>query len=155
MMRWFASTALVAGSLLFAGAASASGTFPNVIKSHLSLTSAPNCTLCHSGAPGIGTATTLFATTAQKAGLTAGDTALLTTTLDKMKAAKDDSDGDGDIDIDELIDGTDPNGGNPALTYGCLATLAPGRPAPSSGAAFGLALVAAAAWARRRRSDAR
>lgn len=158
MMRWFASTALVASSLLFAGAASASRTFPNVIKSHLTLTSAPSCMLCHSGLPGVGTATTLFATTAQKAGLTAGDTALLTTTLGKMKAAKDDSDGDGDIDIDELIAGTDPNSAGGVvtpITYGCVATLAPGRPAPASGAAFGLALVAAVAWARRRRSDAR
>jgi hypothetical protein len=159
MMRWFASTALVAGSLLVAGAASASGDYPAIVKSHLSLMSTPACTLCHDGSPGVGTATTPFGTTAQGQGLKLGNTALLETTLDKMKTAKSDSDKDGETDIDELIAGTDPNtaGGvvNPELTYGCVATLAPGRPSPSSGVAFGLALVAAAAWARRRRSDAR
>jgi len=159
MMRWFASTALVAGSLLFAGATSASPDYPATVQSHLSLKSTPACTLCHTGTPGIGTATTPFGTTAHKTrGLNAGDKAALETTLDKMKTAADDSDGDGDTDIDELIAGTDPNkaGGGvvvtkPTLTYGCVATLAPEHPAPSSGAAFGLALVAAVAWARRRR----
>ena len=155
MMRWFASTALVAGSLLFAGAASASPDYPATVQSHLMLKNAPPCTLCHIGTPNVGSATTVFATTAQKEGLKLGNTALLEATLDKMKAANDDSDKDGETDIDELIAGTDPNvaGGDakPALTYGCVATLAPGRPASSSGAAFGLAVVAAVAWARRRR----
>jgi MYXO-CTERM domain-containing protein len=159
-MRGFASTAVLAGTFLFAGAASASADYPATIKSHLSLTSAPECALCHTdGTTGLGTVHTLFGTTAHDTyKLTSGDAALLGTVLDKMKTDNVDSDGDGAGDIDELKAGTDPNkaGGGvvapkPDLTYGCTATVAPGRPAPSSGAAFGLTLVAAIAVARRRR----
>ncbi|MEP7126749.1 MAG: hypothetical protein ABJE95_37815 [Byssovorax sp.] len=163
-MRWFASTAALAGTLLFAGAASASPNYPDTVKSHLSLGSAPECALCHSGGmTGLGTVNTLFGTTARtKYNLTPGDTALLTSVLDKMKADGVDSDGDMVGDIDELIAGTDPNvagGGKvvakPDLTYGCAATVAPGGPIPSSGAALGLALVAAIAVVRRRRGFVR
>jgi hypothetical protein len=162
-MRWLASTAFLAGIALFAGVASASATYPDVVKTHLALGSAPQCALCHSdGMTGIGTVHTLFGATAKADGLVSQNTSKLTSVLDKMKTDKVDSDGDGVGDIDELVAGTDPNvkGGGvtvvkPELTYGCAATVAPGRPAPSSGAALGLGLVAAAAWARRRRGDAR
>ncbi len=159
-MRGFASTAVVAVTLLFAGAASASPDYPATIKSHLGLMSAPECALCHTdGQTSLGTVNTLFGTTARGTyKLSSGDTALLGTVLDKMKTDNVDSDGDGTGDIDELVAGTDPNvkGGGavaakPELTYGCAATVAPGRPLPSSGAALGLALVAAIALARRRR----
>jgi MYXO-CTERM domain-containing protein len=159
-MRWFASTAVLAGTVLLAGAASASADYPATIKSHLSLKNTPECALCHSGGmTGIGTVNTLFGTTARtKYNLTSGNATLLTSVLTKMKTDGVDSDGDKVGDIDELIAGTDPNtaGGGvvaakPDLTYGCVATVAPGVPAPSSGAAFGLALVAAIAVARRRR----
>lgn len=159
-MRGFASTAALAGSLLLAGAASASSTYPDAIKSHLSLKNKPECALCHSGGmTGFGTVNTLFGTTARTHyNLTSSNTTLLTSVLDKMKTDKVDSDGDKVGDIDELVAGTDPNtaGGGvvaakPDLTYGCAATVAPGGPTPSSGAAFGLALVAAIAVARRRR----
>ena len=159
-MRWFASTAALAATALLAGAASASADYPATVKSHLSLKSTPECALCHSGGmTGIGTVNTPFGTTARtKYNLVPGDTTLLTSVLDKMKADGVDSDGDKVGDIDELIAGTDPNtaGGGvvaakPDLTYGCVATVAPGGPTPSSGAAFGLALVAAIAVVRRRR----
>ena len=159
-MRWFASTAALAATALLAGAASASPDYPATIKSHLSLKSTPECALCHSGGmTGLGTVNTPFGTTARtKYNLTSGNTTLLTSVLDKMKADGVDSDGDKVGDIDELIAGTDPNtaGGGvvaakPDLTYGCVATVAPGGATPSSGAAFGLALVAAIAVARRRR----
>ena len=163
-MRWFASTAVLAGTLLLAGAASASADYPATIKSHLSLANAPECALCHSdGKTGIGTVNTPFGTTARGTyKLTFGNATLLTSVLDKMKTDKVDSDKDGVGDIDELVAGTDPNvagGGKvaakPELTYGCAATVAPGRPAPSSGAAFGLALVAAIGLLRRRRGFVR
>jgi MYXO-CTERM domain-containing protein len=159
-MRKIASTAALAGILLFAGAASASADYPDTIKTHLALGSTPDCALCHTGGmQGLGTVNTLFGTTARaKYKLTSGNTTLLTSVLDKMKTDNVDSDGDGTGDIAELIAGTDPNtagGGKvavkPDLTYGCVATVAPGQPLPSSGAAFGLALVAAIAVARRRR----
>lgn len=161
-MRWFASTAFFAGIALFAGVASASANYPGAVKTHLALTSAPPCSLCHSdGMTGIGTANTPFGKAARAGGLVASNEGSLTSALDKMKADQVDSDGDGTSDIDELIAASDPNsaGGGPVaekpeLTYGCAATLAPGRPAPSSGAALGLALVAALAWSRRRRDDA-
>jgi MYXO-CTERM domain-containing protein len=159
-MRWFASTAVLAGTIFLAGAASASADYPATVKSHLSLKSTPECALCHSGGmTGLGTVNTPFGTTARtKYNLTSGNTTLLTSVLTKMKTDGADSDGDKVGDIDELIAGTDPNtaGGGvvaakPDLTYGCVATVAPGGPTTSSGAAFGLALVAAIAVARRRR----
>ncbi len=160
-MRWFASTALCAGIALFAGVASASANYPETVKTHLGLKSAPQCTLCHAdGKTGIGTVNTPFGKTARGDHLVSGDTSKLTEVLDQMKTDATDSDDDGIGDIEELIAGTDPNlvGGGvvaekPELTYGCAATLSPGRPAPSSGAALGLTLVAAFAWARRRRGD--
>jgi hypothetical protein len=159
-MRWFASTAFFAGIALFAGVASASPNYPEAVQMHLGLESPPPCTLCHSGGmTGIGTVNTPFGKSAREKGLGAADTSKLTSVLDQMKTV--DSDGDGTFDIDELVAGTDPNtaGGGPVaqkpqLGYGCAATLSPGRPAPSSGAALGLALVAALAWSRRRRGDA-
>ena len=159
-MRWFASTAVLAGTLLFAGAASASPDYPGAIKSHLTLKSAPGCELCHSGGKmEIGTVTTPFGATAYGTyALRSGDAALLTPVLDKMKTDKVDSDKDSVGDIDELVAGTDPNvagGGKvatkPELTYGCVASVAPGHPGRSSGGALGLALVAAIGLLRRRR----
>ena len=102
-MRWFASTAVLAGTLLFAGAASASPDYPGAIKSHLTLKSAPGCELCHSGGKmEIGTVTTPFGATAYGTyALRSGDAALLTPVLDKMKTDKVDSDKDSVGDIDE------------------------------------------------------
>ena len=159
-MRWFASTAVLAGTLLLAGAASASPDYPATIKSHLKLASVPECALCHTdGKTQVGTVTTLFGATARGTyKLTLGDAALLTSVLDKMDTDNVDSDKDSVGDIDELVAGTDPNvagGGKvatkPELTYGCAASVAPGHPGPSSGGAFGLALVAAIGLLRRRR----
>lgn len=160
-MRWFASTALCAGIALVSGAASASPNYPDTVKTYLGLTNAPQCALCHGdGKTGLGTVTTPFGKSALAEGLVNSDTSKLKSVLDLMKADAIDSDDDGVGDIDELLAKTDPNvagGGTvedvPQLTYGCAATLAPGRPGPSSGAVLGLGLVAALTWARRRRGN--
>ncbi|AKV03577.1 hypothetical protein AKJ09_10240 [Labilithrix luteola] len=107
---------------LSASTSEATPEFPGVIAKHLGVAT-PECTLCHVGTPGSGTANTAFAKTLRARGLLPYDDASLTTALDAISAENKDSDGDGTPDIRELQDGTDPNSapGDGSITpeYGC------------------------------------
>lgn len=161
MMRWLGSLAVLAGALLFTSGAAASTSFPDEVKAHLTLSSSPPCSLCHEGGvTGYGTVTTPFGKSLRTHGAVAQNLGSLDAALDQMAAQKTDSDGDGIPDIVELKNGTDPNraGGvapakQPDLAYGCApATIAPSSPG-RTGVFLGIAgVVAAIAWARRRRS---
>jgi hypothetical protein len=164
------AAALVAAS---PAAASASSAYPPSIKSDLSLTYDLQCTLCHVGAPGTGTANTAFATAMKAAGLTGGaNTSALSTALKKLETDKTDSDGNGTPDIEQLKAGCDPStdavleagatcggagtGGAadtaPTTAYGCGAQLAAG-PANDGAWPFvaGLLAVLGLTVSRRRR----
>jgi hypothetical protein len=134
--------------LLAPALARASAPFPSAVQSHLSLSYAPACSLCHlNGVTGLGTVTTPFGVALRAHGAAAGDVTKLDAALDAMRLDGTDSDCDGVPDIQELINGTDPNvpdvrdggvlahdGGTcgtqsaalPGLTYGCGGSVAPG-----------------------------
>jgi MYXO-CTERM domain-containing protein len=160
--RLLLSTAALACGLGASPAALASPTYPTAIRSHLSLSDAPSCSLCHQGGQtGFGTVTTPFGVAMRDRGLVAEDEASLFSALDKMSAEGVDSDGDGASDIEELVAGTNPNGdvggtssAAPPLAYGCNTTIAPGGAAGPSGAGLALASLAAIALASRRRRGA-
>jgi hypothetical protein len=134
---------------LTAAPAAASPTFPAEIASHLGAPTPP-CTICHQGTPGLGTATTAFATAMKARGLVPQNLASLDTALDALAAENHDSNGNGVPDVQELKDGADPNatgGGGSSVTptYGCVGSVAPARPGPGVAAivtALLLALVA-------------
>lgn len=123
-MRLFPAITAAALLLLSATAAHATSNFPAAIRTHLSLTYDPACSLCHlNGATGRGTVTTPFGTALRTRGLVASDEASLNAALDKMAADKVDSDGNGETDIDALKAGHDPNGAAvPQAGYGCNAS---------------------------------
>lgn len=136
-------------------AAAASPIFPGVVQSHLGLASAPDCTLCHAGAPGLGTATTPFATSLRSRGASAGNEAAMKMALDALAGERKDSDGDGALDIDELKAGEDPNGsGGDTITpeYGCAS--AGGGRRGAGGAAAALVGACLALVLGRRRGQA-
>jgi len=116
---------LLAVTVLAAGLAHASSTYPGEVRAHLGLPYTPDCSLCHAnGQTGFGTVTTPFGTSMRARGLVAQNIASLDTALDALTAEHTDSDGDGVGDIDELKAGTDPNlaggGSFPPPTYGCF-----------------------------------
>ena len=121
----------------------ASPTFPVTVQNHLSLPEAPECTLCHATeAGGLGTVTRPFGVTLRARGAQAGDTASVVTALNAMAAEGTDSDGDGTGDIDELLAGTNPNGGEgPEPEYGCFGRIGGGRPSGLSALLAALSLV--------------
>ncbi len=137
---------LAAAALLFA-----SPIFPAEVQTHLSLGSAPQCTLCHQTlAGGLGTVTRPFGMTLMARGCQAGDLVSLDNALDAMAGEPTDSDGDGVGDIAELQAGTNPNGGEgPEPEYGCFGRIGPARP-PALGASV-VALAIASLVRRRRR----
>jgi len=156
MKRLAALTALSI-SLLVASNASASPNFPDVVKSTLSLSYLPPCTLCHEGGrTGAGTVTTPFGRAMRDRGAVSGDTGSVAAALTKLGADKVDSDGDGTTDVDELKRGTDPSskGGasldTPEIGYGCGAQVA-GRGAHGETSWIVLALFSTVLLARRRR----
>ncbi len=132
----FATTFLLALTRL----AWADPTYPAEIQSHLGLSYAPPCTLCHSSnAGGLGTVVTPFGKAMRSAGLTT-DIATLDPALDALAKANVDSNGDGIPDIQQLKAGSDPNTGASLKNiepeqFGCGARIAPRR-AASSGKAF-------------------
>jgi hypothetical protein len=149
------------GTLTASRPASATPSFPDVIQAELGLATAPDCTLCHRGAPRRGTVTTPFGRSARDRGLVADDDGSLRTALRRLEGERVDSDGDGTPDIEELRAGGDPNllpdGSSPTdeltPTYGCGAQIAP-TSVGGIRALPALLLVIAAACARvhRRRS---
>ncbi|WP_095975895.1 hypothetical protein [Melittangium boletus] len=136
--RALARATVLGLGLLGATSAWATGTFPNVVRSELALSSFPSCTLCHQGNPAVGTVVTPFGTSMRAKGLIFYDEASLKKALATLDAEKVDSDADGVPDIEELKTGRDPNraeatsgDGTPIIddvlpepTYGCGA--APG-----------------------------
>jgi hypothetical protein len=145
MLRSAAALSLV----LTSASALASSSFPATVQSHLTLSTTPDCSLCHAnGLTGTGTVKTRFGVSLLQAGAVGGDTARLIAALDTMAAAGVDSDCDGVGDIQELKAGTDPNappgsdggvltsadGGvcgqvillGPPVTFGCSASAASG-----------------------------
>lgn len=119
---------------------------PRAIATDLGLSYVPECSLCHVGGnAGPGTARSPFALTARSYGLDGSDRTLLQTALQKMEAAKVDSDGDGVPDIAELRAGNDPNIagtaaliGRPDPSYGCTSA---SRTGPGALLVLGLLLL--------------
>jgi hypothetical protein len=141
-------------SALLAAPAAAAPIFPAEIAAHLSAPTPP-CTICHQGTPGIGTATTAFATEMKARGLQVGNLASLDAALDAVAAENHDSNGNGIPDIQELKDGNDPNAVSNATTvtptYGCVGAVAGARAGEArGGAALVVALLLALVAARRR-----
>lgn len=127
--------------LILATLAHASSSYPGVVAEELSVDT-PACTLCHEGAPTIGTVTTPFGAALMDLGLTAQDDATLAEVLAELEAEGTDSDGDGVGDIQELLDGSDPNSSGATITpvYGCVGSTRPGGPVGMA-ALLSLALV--------------
>lgn len=132
--------------------------FPPLLRSSLSLSADPDCSVCHQGGITVAsTVTTPFGVSMKSSGLKKNDDASLTAALAAITTAKTDSDGDGVSDVDELKAGTDPNKGAVAMTdggvvedntirYGCFAQAAP------QFALTGLPTLAALLLLRRRRA---
>lgn len=116
---------VLAIALLAGGMAHGSSIYPPEVRSHLSLSYTPACTLCHeTESGGFGTVTTPFGKSMMARGLVAQNLASLDTALDALSAEHTDSDHDGVPDIDELKAQTDPNvAGGGSVTppsYGCF-----------------------------------
>lgn len=156
-----AALAVVAGAVLAPQAALAWQDSPTQVATHLGLSAAPRCDLCHveASAP-VGAAVQPFCEALVARGLTKDDASALDAAVDRMRADKVDSDGDGAQDLDELSWGGDPNhadvpqstdapaaygcsmraGANAggewallALVMGAVATRKRGRPEPEPG----------------------
>lgn len=156
-----------AAALAWPAAAHASPDYPGAVATHLSLPSAPACTLCHADmSGGKGTVTKPFGVSMRAHGLVSGSEPSLFAALDSMAADKTDSICDGTPDIDDLKAGRDPNAsdsdagagacGSPAgeaiaPEYGCIGRVAPARTSSGEGAVALVALAAAIGLARRSR----
>jgi hypothetical protein len=148
-MKRLSISALIYGLLVSANA-SAMSTFPGEIQSHLQLSSAPQCTLCHGSISGGGAIVQPFGNSMLAAGLTMSGGSSLTNALDTLAKNKTDSDGDGAPDIDELKAGANPNPDKTPPEYGCGAKIAPGSPVGWQVPI--LTLLAVALFTRRSRS---
>jgi len=148
-MKRIAVSVLVCGILLSANVG-AMPTFPSEIQSHLGLSYAPQCTLCHGSVSGGGPVVTPFGQAMLAAGLTVSGGSTLTNALDTLAKNKTDSNGDGVPDIDELKAGNDPNPNKTPVQYGCGAKIAPGSPVGWQVPIF--ALIAFALFTSRSRS---
>ena len=168
--------ALFALVVLEAGAASASATFPAVLRDYPEAgmqreggeSCTPSCEVCHSNPTGgFGTVTTPFGVSLFEAGLRAGDEDSLVDALDQLLMEETDSDEDGVSDIDEISNPSpsselDPSGAwnpnevgaKPAICediprYGCGARLSPESASWPAGIFAGLT-VGLLFWRRRR-----
>jgi len=153
--RMFRATRAAAfGALLFGTSlvlpAHAMPNFPSEIQTHLGLSYAPPCIICHATAQGGGPITTKFGQAMLSNGLTTS-TASLAPALDALNAAKTDSDGDGTPDIQQIEEGRDPSTGasGPVERYGCGARMAT-APVKSFSLVLCTAALIACAIGRRR-----
>jgi hypothetical protein len=163
-------------ALLTPAVASATATFPDAVQTHLGLTYAPPCTICHTTqSGGTGTVTKAFGKAMRQNGLQSGNTTSVQSALDALDAANTDSDCDGVNDVAQLKEGREPNtgeyidgsgktnppasscagtGGNGASSdpaYGCGAQLAEGPVTGSAWAAVAAVLTVLGLGASRRR----
>lgn len=174
---------LLSALVIFGAAArvDASESYPGVMQEELDMPCAPPCTVCHqSNQGGVGTIKPdSFGAAVLDRGLRFRDDACIPEVLaavesgamgnacegmlDTSSGTAVDSDQDGTSDVQELREGTDPNGSANAslcaLTYGCGARIAP-EPRASrwpwlSAASLGLVAWGASRWQRRRTRDAR
>jgi hypothetical protein len=150
-LRRCSSASIAALTLLLAGAASASPSYPAALQSDLGLAAAPGCDLCHHAATApVGDVDKPFGKSMVARGLIGNDDdASVATALARMRADGVDSDGDGAEDLDELSWGGDPNtaslpegGAAMPVLYGCAWS---GRGVGGSPAWAGLLLVLASA----------
>jgi hypothetical protein len=132
--------------------AAASPNFPDEIASALSTPCVPQCTLCHTtNLGGWGTAHTRFvAAMSVKGKLLPEEGSSVAPALAALEDQRIDSDSDGTPDVDELRQGSNPNGDSVDLCsdvgYGCARTAPHGSPPGVSVAVVVLAL----AWRARR-----
>jgi hypothetical protein len=139
----------------------ASPAFPDEIARVLDTPCVPECVLCHTtNLGGYGTALTAFAaamvsTPPKGEKLLAKHTETVALALADLDTMKIDSDKDGISDVDELEQGTNPNGDSVKLcsdiAYGCARVAPRGNP---SGVALG-ALLSAFVWRALRRKAGR
>lgn len=134
--------------------ASASPTFPDAIQAaRPNMPCVPQCVLCHTtNLGGYGTAVTPFAAAmVSKGKLRPAHTETVGPALKALDTLRIDSDSDGIPDVEELDQGTNPNGDSVALCsdvgYGCVRVAPHGRPTTSVIAAALVALI----WGARRR----
>jgi hypothetical protein len=148
-------------TLTWVGAATASPTFPPVIKQFVGSAMAPPCTICHNNpSGGTGTATTTFAMYMRSRGLMPLDLNSLTRALMAAQAEMHISNSVGITDFDALRAGEDPNNpkgvatGETPPSFGCGAHIAPSSD-PGIGKAMLLVGAAAIGISRRRRWPSR
>lgn len=150
-----AALVVVAGATLAPRAALGWQDSPAQLATHLGLSPAPRCDLCHveASAP-VGAAAQPFCEALVARGLTKDDASKLDAAVDRLRADKVDSDGDGAQDLDELSWGGDPNhadvpqSSDAPAAYGCA--MRAGATAGSGWASLALAMGALATRRRRR-----
>ncbi|WP_394839230.1 hypothetical protein LVJ94_20285 [Pendulispora rubella] len=129
MKSWSLRLASFVVTLCAALPAAATPNFPGAIQRDLSLNAPPPCTTCHNNpAGGTGTVTQPFGMKMIARGLVPGDETTLQRALGALDAENSDVDGDGVKDIQELRNGTDPNGSTETPSYGCGGSISPVNP---------------------------
>jgi hypothetical protein len=161
MPRFAWGSALPLLLLLLPVTAAASTAYPEGIRAHLDIATAPPCDVCHHAvSEPVGSVDRPFGLAAVARGLVGEEEVSLRAALDALRADGVDSDGDGAQDLDELGWGGDPNSADlpeaplhEAPTYGCGVA---GGEAPSDlGLPLGLGLGAFALSRHRAVAQAR
>jgi hypothetical protein len=127
MPRFAWGSALPLLLLLLPVTAAASTAYPEGIRAHLDIATAPPCDVCHHAvSEPVGSVDRPFGLAAVARGLVGEEEVSLRAALDALRADGVDSDGDGAQDLDELGWGGDPNSADlpeaplhEAPTYGC------------------------------------